>query len=161
MHPMKTEEQMKQSELLGAIEMVLDGFEKSIFVRSIAGDGNADWTIKLLPYLRALSVLQQWAKTEAETANTIKEQQETKETSEQVVPVVMRRLPNIEIDKEAIRFEFTDGSGVNMFWVNLFMPAQQFHNELLMNIFRAYNECVLENLEPLIEEYEEEEGTKN
>jgi len=53
-------------------------------------------------------------------------------------------LPEIKIDKDALRFSFVDGSARNLFWVNLFSPmrGQDFQDEILKNLFRAYNECV-------------------
>lgn len=66
----------------------------------------------------------------------------TKQSEVGLDAVVM--LPGIKIDKEALRFSFADGSGVNLFWVNLFSPmrGQNFQDEILKNIFKAYNECV-------------------
>ena len=54
------------------------------------------------------------------------------------------RIPNITLDKDALRFSFADGSGINLFWVNLFSPmkGQNFHDEILKSIFKTYNECV-------------------
>jgi len=51
---------------------------------------------------------------------------------------------NIALDKDALRFSFADGSGTNLFWVNLFSPirGQNFQDEILKNLFKAYNECV-------------------
>jgi len=52
--------------------------------------------------------------------------------------------PSIEIDKDALRFNFANGDVDNLFWVNLFapMPNQNFQSDVLRNLFRAYNECV-------------------
>ncbi len=66
----------------------------------------------------------------------------TKQSEVGLDAVVM--LPSIGIDKDALRFSFADGSGANLFWVNLFSPmrGQNFQDEILRNIFKAYNECV-------------------
>lgn len=54
------------------------------------------------------------------------------------------KTTNIALDKDALRFSFSDGSGVNLFWINLFspMPNQTFQDEILRCLFKAYNECV-------------------
>jgi len=53
-----------------------------------------------------------------------------------------KNLPRIEIDRDAIRFEFVNGAGTNLFWIDLFRSNGAFHNELTSCLFRAYNECV-------------------
>jgi hypothetical protein len=40
------------------VRIVLDGFEKRVFVRSAEGDDKPGWAIDLLPYLTALARLQ-------------------------------------------------------------------------------------------------------
>jgi hypothetical protein len=57
-----------------------------------------------------------------------------------------QRLPIVSIDKDALRFEFR-GEGHNMFWVDLFRSNRDFQNELANNLFKAYNECVVNNKE--------------
>lgn len=44
-----------------AVQTVLRGFEEGVFVRSIEHDAESGWAIKLLPFIRALAVLQQHA----------------------------------------------------------------------------------------------------
>jgi hypothetical protein len=46
-------------ELADAVKTILDGFDKRLFVRSIANDNDSFWAIKLFPYLKALAVAQQ------------------------------------------------------------------------------------------------------
>lgn len=41
-----------------AIRTLLRGFEEGVFVRNTANDNDPAWAIKLLPYLRAMNVLQ-------------------------------------------------------------------------------------------------------
>jgi len=41
------------------VRIMLDGFEKKIFVRSIDGDDKPGWAIDLLPYISALARLRQ------------------------------------------------------------------------------------------------------
>ena len=48
-------------EIMGAIRTVLEGFDAGIFVRSIGHDGQSDWAFKLLPYIRALATLSDYA----------------------------------------------------------------------------------------------------
>lgn len=68
-----------------------------------------------------------------------------REIEERLSKATEGRPPKIEIDKEAIRFEFVNGDGTNLFWINLFSlsPYPDWKHELMQNIFRAYNECVL------------------
>lgn len=40
------------------VRIVLDGFERKVFVRSIEGDDKPGWAVDLLPYISALSRLQ-------------------------------------------------------------------------------------------------------
>ncbi len=63
-------------------------------------------------------------------------------------------LPTIDVDKLAIRFTFTDGSGCNLFWSNLFVGQghENFHVEIMRNIHRVYNECVENNIHPHLED---------
>ena len=44
--------------LLNACKVVLDGFDKGVFVRNTALDDASDWAIKLFPYLKALGDIQ-------------------------------------------------------------------------------------------------------
>jgi hypothetical protein len=54
-----------------AAQKVIEGFDKGVFVRDPAGDGDPAWAIKLFPYLRALAVLSEFAETPAtETEGT-------------------------------------------------------------------------------------------
>ena len=46
-------------ELTEAIRRVLEGFETGVFVRSVEKDNDPAWAMKLIPYLRALAVLQE------------------------------------------------------------------------------------------------------
>ncbi len=56
---LKTLEQARNRRKLDdAIDKVLEGFEKRVFVRNIEGDGQPDWAIRLLPYFQALAILQ-------------------------------------------------------------------------------------------------------
>ncbi len=41
--------------LLSLLKRVMDGFECGIFVRDVTRDGERDWAIKLLPFLKLLS----------------------------------------------------------------------------------------------------------
>lgn len=40
---------------------VLDGFEKEVFVRNTKNDRRAMWAVEVLPYLQALSVLDEYS----------------------------------------------------------------------------------------------------
>ena len=40
-----------------AIRTVLCGFDEGVFVRSVAGDTDSGWALKLFPFVRALGVL--------------------------------------------------------------------------------------------------------
>ena len=40
-----------------AIDKVLEGFDKGLFVRNTFGDSDPSWAVKLAPYLVALGVL--------------------------------------------------------------------------------------------------------
>jgi hypothetical protein len=51
-------------------------------------------------------------------------------------------LPSIEIDQEAIRFKFSDNSGTNLFWIDLFRSQQDFQRELAENIYKAFTDCI-------------------
>ena len=44
-----------------AIDKVVEGFEKSIFVRNTEDDFKSGWGIRLAPYLQALAILEQRA----------------------------------------------------------------------------------------------------
>jgi hypothetical protein len=46
------------------IALVLEAFDKRIFVRNIEGDGDPMWGIKLIPYLLALKHLAEYIETE-------------------------------------------------------------------------------------------------
>jgi len=62
----------------------------------------------------------------------------------------------IEIDKEALRFEFKDG-GLNLFWKDLFLGidhGMEFQKEVMNALFKAYNECVRDDIQPNLEENE-------
>lgn len=64
----------------------------------------------------------------------------------------------IEIDKEAIRFSFPN-KGYNLFWRDLFLGGnarhgQRFQDEVMLNLFEMYNQCVLMNIEPKSDEDE-------
>ena len=63
-------------------------------------------------------------------------------------------LPTIDVDKLAIRFTFTDESGCNLFWSDLFIGQrhENFHIEIMRNIHRIYNECVENNIHPRLED---------
>ena len=39
------------------VTTVLRGFDEGVFVRNVKGDGESDWAIKLMPFVRALGVL--------------------------------------------------------------------------------------------------------
>lgn len=41
------------------LAIILDGFEKGVFVRSILNDDQSDWAIRCVPYLRALALAQE------------------------------------------------------------------------------------------------------
>ncbi len=41
-----------------AVRTVLEGFDQGIFIRDTSRDHEPGWGIKLLPYLRAMAVLQ-------------------------------------------------------------------------------------------------------
>jgi hypothetical protein len=57
-------------------------------------------------------------------------------------------LPSITVDSEAVRFEFEDG-GVNLFWRDLFIGQRHpsFQAEVMENLFKAYNECIIARAE--------------
>jgi hypothetical protein len=44
-------------DLKKAIKKVLEGFDTEVFIRNTAHDGDPDWALKLLPYLRAVGTL--------------------------------------------------------------------------------------------------------
>lgn len=46
------------------ITLVLEGFDKRIFVRNATGDDAPDWGIKLIPYLMALKALTEYIEAE-------------------------------------------------------------------------------------------------
>jgi hypothetical protein len=46
------------------IALVLEAFDKRVFVRNIEGDGDPMWGIKLIPYLMALKGLGEYIKGE-------------------------------------------------------------------------------------------------
>jgi hypothetical protein len=48
---------MSREELERNIKLVLEGFERGLFVRGTSGDGDPAWAIKLMPYLVALGKL--------------------------------------------------------------------------------------------------------
>lgn len=52
-------------------------------------------------------------------------------------------LPSIQIDKDALRFEFEDG-GENLFWEDLFVGQRtaNFQADIMRNLFKAYNEII-------------------
>ncbi len=56
-------------------------------------------------------------------------------------------LPKIAMDKKALRFTFTNGDGVNLFWEDLFVGKRHsdFQVEIMRSLFRLYNECVLDD----------------
>ena len=66
--------------------------------------------------------------------------------------------PTIKVDKYAIRFIYNDG-GVNLFWADLFYKSpgkwEGFHNQLMVNIKKIYDDCIINNIEP---EEENEDG---
>ena len=60
--------------------------------------------------------------------------------------------PKITIDRHAIRFENDEG-GRNFFFQDLFrFPNQDWHKEVLEEIYRFYEECVEKNIHPKKEE---------
>ncbi len=48
---------MTDSELLANIALLLEGFDRGIFVRNTLGDNDPRWAIQTLPYLRAMAKL--------------------------------------------------------------------------------------------------------
>jgi len=48
----------RQKKMTEAIVTVLDGFERGVFIRNTENDGAPDWAIVILPYIRAIAVLQ-------------------------------------------------------------------------------------------------------
>lgn len=54
------------------------------------------------------------------------------------------RLPSIEIDKYALRFEFADGTKNNFFWDDLFVGQRvpNFQAEVMRKLHKAYIECI-------------------
>ena len=53
------EDRARLSALLAHVATILDGFDKGVFVRDVAGDGKPDWALKLYPYLLAIKSLQE------------------------------------------------------------------------------------------------------
>jgi hypothetical protein len=51
--------------LLKDVKMVLEGFDKGIFVRDISHDHQSDWAIRAFPYLAALGRLAEQVDAEA------------------------------------------------------------------------------------------------
>ena len=48
----------QRDELRAALITILKGFEDGVFVRDVTGDGASDWSVKLLPFIVALSKAQ-------------------------------------------------------------------------------------------------------
>lgn len=44
----------QRDELRECLAEMLKGFEAGVFVRNIEGDGERDWAVKLLPFIRTL-----------------------------------------------------------------------------------------------------------
>ena len=80
-----------------------------------------------------------------------------KKTKKEEIPVLSNLL-KIEIDKYAIRFCYP-GKGRNLFWRDLFLGTghgRTFQDEVMLNLFEMYNECVKMDIEPKSDEEEEE-----
>lgn len=59
--------------------------------------------------------------------------------------------PQITIDRQALRFMFTNGEGMNLFWADLFSPKPHitdFQAAVMENLHRMYDECVRLDIKP-------------
>ena len=62
--------------------------------------------------------------------------------------------PTIKIDTEAIRFEFCDGQGTNLFFNDLFtgVRIKDWQGRAMEAIKKAYDECIIRGVYPKVEE---------
>ena len=49
-----------QERFVSAVRTILRGFDERVFVRSIDGDHNPAWAIRLFPFIQALAVAQEF-----------------------------------------------------------------------------------------------------